>query len=84
MLLTNVPLHSVTDVRAVYDDWRMHSRIEHGYRFDQEQGLGVEDMQVQSLEAMKRLFILVLAVAQFIFFLIDTWPAVPPNNFYSE
>jgi len=74
VLLTNVPLNSVQDARSVYDDWRLRSGIEHGYRFDQEQGLDVEDMRVQTLERMKRLFILVLASAQFIFYLIDTWP----------
>jgi len=74
VLLTNVPLLTVEDVRQVYDDWQLRSRIEHGYRFDQEQGLDVEDMRVQSLEAMQRLFILVLAAAQFVFYLIDTWP----------
>lgn len=74
VLITNVPLHDITVVRTLYDDWRMRGRIEHGYRFDQEQGLDVEDMRVQTLERMKRLFILVLAAAQFVFFLIDTWP----------
>lgn len=75
VLLTNVPLHSINDMRTVYDDWRLRSRIEHGYRFDQEQGLDVEDMRVQTLERMKRLFLLVLAAAQFVFYLIDSWPA---------
>jgi hypothetical protein len=74
VLLTNIPLHAIDEVRQVYDDWRLRSRIEHGYRFDQEQGLDVEDMRVQSLEAMQRLFILVLVAAQFVFYLIDTWP----------
>lgn len=74
VLLTNVPLHSINEVRQVYDDWRLRARIEHGYRFDQEQGLDVEDMRVQSLEAMRRLFILVLVAAQFVFYLIDTSP----------
>lgn len=73
-LITNVPLLSIADVRSVYNDWRLRPRIEHGYRFDQEQGLDVEDMRVQTLERMKRLFILVLAAAQFVFYLIDTWP----------
>lgn len=36
--------------------------------------LDVEDMRVRKLERMKRLFILVLLAAQFVFFLIDTWP----------
>ena len=74
VLLTNVPLITIADVRQLYNDWRLRPRIEHGYRFDQEQGLDVEDMRVQSLEAMQRLFILVLAAAQFVFYLIDTWP----------
>lgn len=74
VLLTNIPLHSMQDVRSVYDDWRLRTRIEHGYRFDQEQGLDVEDMRVRKLERMKRLFILVLLAAQFVFFLIDSWP----------
>lgn len=74
VLLTNLPLLTIADVRQVYNDWRLRARIEHGYRFDQEQGLDVEDMRVQSLQAMQRLFLLVLAAAQFIFYLIDTWP----------
>lgn len=74
VLLTNVPLVTSADVRQVYDDWRLRARIEHGYRFAQEQGLDVEDMRVQSLQAMQRLFILVLVAAQFVFYLMDTWP----------
>ena len=74
VLLTNVPLDSVKEARSVYNDWRLRSPIEHGYRFDQEQGLDVEDMRAQTLERMKRLFFLVLAAAQFVFYLIDTWP----------
>lgn len=73
-LITNVPLCAIADVRSVYNDWRLRPRIEHGYRFDQEQGLDVEDMRVQTLERMKRLFVLVLAAAQFVFYLIDSWP----------
>ena len=79
VLLTNVPVQEIADFRTFYDDWRLRGRIEHAgalwARFDQEQGLDVEDMRVQTLERMKRLFLLVLAAAQFVFFLIDTWPA---------
>lgn len=75
VLLTSIPLQTIADVRAVYNDWRLRARVEHGYRFDQEQGLDVEDMRVQTLERMRRLFLLVLAAAQFVFYLIDTWPA---------
>jgi hypothetical protein len=75
VLLTNVPLIDLQHVKAVYEDWRLRGRIEHGYRFDQEQGLDVEDMRVRTLERMRRLFALVLVAAQFVFYLMETWPA---------
>ena len=53
----------------------VRGRIEHGYRFDQEQGLDVEDLRVHTLERMKRFFSLVLVAAQFVFYLINTWPS---------
>jgi hypothetical protein len=31
-LLTSVPLLGETAVSRVYSDWRLYSRIEHGYR----------------------------------------------------
>jgi len=74
VLLTNVPVRREADARAVYEDWRLRTRIEHGYRFDQEQGLDVEDMRVQTLAGMQRLFVLVLVAAHFVFHLIDSWP----------
>jgi hypothetical protein len=49
-------------------------KIEHGYRFEQEQGQDVKDLRVQTLERMRRLFALVLAAAQFIFHLMQHWP----------
>ena len=75
VLLTNVPLDSIQQAKQVYDDWRLRTRIEHGYRFDQEQGLDVEDLRVRTLERMRRLFTLVLAAAQFVFYVMDAWPA---------
>jgi hypothetical protein len=74
LLITNVPLTSQRVMREVYEDWRLRSRIEHGYRFDQEQGLDLEDLRVQTLERMRRLFVLVLLAAQFVFFINGTWP----------
>lgn len=76
VLLTNVPIESVQEAQSVYSDWRLRSRIEHGYRFDQEQGLDVEDMRVQTVERMRRLFALVLVAAQFVFHIMDSWPPV--------
>jgi hypothetical protein len=74
VLLTNVPIRDQAQAQVVYNDWRLRSRIEHGYRFDQEQGLDVEDLQVQTLERMRRLFALVLLAAQFVFYLMAHWP----------
>ena len=74
VLLTNIPLESVPIVKQVYEDWRLRSRIEHGYRFDQEQGLDVEDMRVRTLERMRRLFALVLLAAQVVFVIATYWP----------
>jgi hypothetical protein len=73
-LLTNIPLRRVPIAQQVYADWRLRSRIEHGYRFDQEQGLDVEDLRVRTLERMRRIFALVLAAAQFLFFISKRWP----------
>ena len=49
VLITNIPLETVQAVQSVYEDWRLRPRIEHGYRFDQEQGLDVEDMRVRTV-----------------------------------
>ena len=73
ILLTNVPLENSGTVRQVYADWRQRGNIEHGYRFDQEEGLDIEDMRVETLEHMRRLFILVLLAAQFVYHIGCTW-----------
>jgi hypothetical protein len=74
VLITNVPLDTIPIVQQVYNDWRLRSRIEHGYRFDQEQGLDVEDMRVHTLDRMRRLFTLVLLSAQIVFVIMVHWP----------
>jgi hypothetical protein len=73
ILLTNVALTSADVVRQVYADWRQRGQIEHTYRFDQEDGLDVEDLRVQTLERMRRVFLLVLLAAQFVATLARTW-----------
>ncbi len=73
ILLTNVPLKRASQVRQVYRDWRLRGRIEQGYRFDQEEGLKVEDLRVETLERMRRLFVLVLLAAQFVCYIGRTW-----------
>ncbi len=73
MLLTNVRLEQADTVRQVYADWRLRGNIEHGYRLDQEQGLDVEDLRVETLEHMRRLFVLVLLAAQFVYYIGCTW-----------
>ena len=74
ILLTNIPIANSQDAEQVYTQWRGRPRIEHTYRFDQEQGLDVEDMRVHSLERMRRLFVLVLLAALFVYFIDKTWP----------
>lgn len=73
-LITNVPLETLRIVQQVYNDWRLRGRIEHGYRFDQEQGLDVEDMRVRTLDRMRRLFAIVLLSAQIVFLMASLWP----------
>jgi hypothetical protein len=73
ILLTNVPLEHRRIVRQVYRDWRLRGKIDHGYRFDQEEGLDVEDLRVTTLERMRRLFVLVLLAAQFVCYIGRTW-----------
>jgi hypothetical protein len=74
VLITNIPLETVLIVQQVYNDWRLRSRIEHGYRFDQEQGLDVEDMRVHTLDRMRRLFAIILLSAQIVFVIAIHWP----------
>jgi hypothetical protein len=74
VLLTNIPLENIHHVRRVYEDWRLRTRIEHAYRFHQDQGLDIENLRVRSLERMRRLFTLVLTAAQFVFSLAHVWP----------
>jgi hypothetical protein len=47
---------------------------EHTYRFDQEDGLDVEDMRVQTLERMRRGLVRVLLAALFVRYINHTWP----------
>jgi hypothetical protein len=74
VLITNIPLVNLETVQQVYNDWRLRTRIEHGYRFDQEQGLDVEDLRVQTVERMRRLFAMVLLAAQIVFVISTRWP----------
>lgn len=75
VLLTNVFLTTADLVRQVYADWRQRAQIEHGYRFEQEAGLDVEDMRVETMERMRRLFLFVLLAAQFVCYIDRNWNA---------
>ena len=74
VLITNLPIHSAADAKTVYTEWRHRPQIEHTYRFDQEDGLDVEDMRVQTLERMRRIFVLVLLAALFVYHVAYAWP----------
>lgn len=73
-LITNVPIRTAEDAETVYTQWRYRPQIEHTYRFDQEDGLDVEDVRVQTLERMRRIFALVLMAALFVYHIADVWP----------
>jgi len=74
ILITSVPILDEQSARAVYNQWRSRSQIEHTYRFDQDRGLDVEDIQVRTLERMRRLFALVLMSTLFVYHIANTWP----------
>lgn len=74
VLLTNVPIRTAADTKVVYTEWRSRPQIEHTYRFDQEDGLNVEDMRVQTMERMRRVFVMVLLAALFVYHVDHTWP----------
>jgi hypothetical protein len=74
VLITNIPVHTARDAEAVYTEWRHRPQIEHTYRFDQEDGLDVEDVRVQTLERMRRIFVLIMIAALFVYHVAHAWP----------
>ena len=74
VLLTNIPILTPQDAQTVYLEWRHRPQIEHTYRFDQEEGLDVERIQVRTLERMRRLFVLLLIATLFIYHINSSWP----------
>jgi len=74
VLITNVPIHTAHDAKTVYTDWRFRPQIEHTYRFDQEDGLNIEDVRVRTLERMRRIFVLTLTAALFVYHIAHAWP----------
>jgi hypothetical protein len=72
-LLTNRPIATAAQAEAVFVTWRYRPDIEHTYRLDQEAGLDVEDVRVHTLEHMRRVFLMVLTAAAFLYHLDHTW-----------
>lgn len=75
VLITNRPVHQVLEAQQVYRDWMRRPTIEHLYRFIQEDGLDVEEIQVHTLERQRRTFVLVLACALFVLRVPGVWQA---------
>jgi hypothetical protein len=73
VLWTNRSVSEAEQALAVYADWQRRPTIEHLHRFIQEDGLLVEDMQLEPLESKRRLFLLILAAALFVLRLPDLW-----------
>ena len=74
VLITNVPIESADDAETVYTEWRYRPQIEHTYRFDQEDGLDIEDMRVRTVERMRRVFVLTLLATLFVYHIGHVWP----------
>jgi len=74
VLLTNIPIQTDDGALLVLSEWRRRPQIEHTYRFDQEDGLDIEDMRVRTVERMRRVFVLVLLAALFVYQVAHTWP----------
>jgi hypothetical protein len=74
VLLTNIPIHTAADAKVVCSEWRHRPQIEHTYRFDQEDGLDMEDMRVQTLERMQRIFVMALLAILFVYHIAHAWP----------
>jgi hypothetical protein len=72
-LLTNRPIQTAAQAEAVFVTWRCRPDIEHTYRLDQEAGVDIEDLRVQTLEHMRRVFFMVLAAAAFLYHIDQTW-----------
>ena len=72
-LLTNRPVCSAQDAQSVFVTWRYRPHIEHTYRLDQEAGLDVEDLRVHTLEPIRRVFLMVLVAAAFLYHLDQSW-----------
>jgi hypothetical protein len=73
VLFANRSVPSALEAQQVYRDWRYRPTIEHLYRFIQEDGLDVEEIQVQTLERQRRTFVLVLAAALFVLRVPGVW-----------
>jgi hypothetical protein len=74
VLITNIPILTAHDAKAIYTEWRYRPQIEHTYRFDQEDGLDVEDVRVQTMERMRRVFVLIMIAALFVYHIAHAWP----------
>ncbi len=75
VLVTNRPVHDILTAQQIYRDWLRRPAIEHFYRFLQEDGLDVEEIQVQTMERQRRTFTLVLASALFVLRRPGVWSA---------
>ncbi len=73
VLWTNRAVSDAEQALTVYANWQRRPTIEHLHRFIQEDGLLVEDMQLEPLESKRRLFLLILATALFVLRLPDLW-----------
>ncbi len=76
VLITQRPVRNLRHAWGVYRDWSQRGRIEPFYRFIQEDGLDVETILLRRLESFRRMLLIVLLGAFFIFQLAGAWSPV--------
>jgi hypothetical protein len=76
LVVVGRPVRSARQAWQVYRDWAQRGQIELFYRFLQEDGLDVEKILLHKLERFRRLLLLMVMLAFFIFHLERWWSPV--------
>ena len=76
LVVVGRPVHSARQAWQAYQDWAQRGQIELFYRFLQEDGLDVEKILLHKLERFRRLLLLIVMLAFFVFHLEHWWSPV--------
>ena len=76
LVVVGRPVRSARQAWQAYQDWAQRGQIELFYRFLQEDGLDVEKILLHKLERFRRLLLLIVMLAFFVFHLEHWWSPV--------